>query len=494
MTLTSTKHIGIIGAGIGGLATSALLAKQGFRVTILEKNSQAGGRMGTFSAQGFTFDTGPSWYLMPEVFTKFYRMLGEDEVKELDLIKLEPSYRVFYENDSSYFDVVSNRALMREKFEKIETGSGKRLEEYLNLSHSDYQIAMENFIYKNFDSPTALLSLSRLPRLELLKSMHKYVAKYFTNSYLQKLLEFQLVFLGASPYNAPAIYNIMNHIDIDQGVYYPMGGMYKLVSSLKQIAEKYGAQFVFNSPVIKISKKNNGKVEAKTQHETWEFDWLVANADIHHVETELLEEQDRSYTQKYWKKIILAPSAHVMFLGVKRQYNNLLHHNLLFSEDWKKNFSAIFDAPAWPENPSIYVSATSKTDPNTAPMGYENLFVLTPIASSLETTEEQKRSYGDKVIKFLEQQLGLTNLSQEIIFRKDYANADYARDFNALGGSALGISHVLKQSLFLRPKHQSKKIPNLIYVGAGTTPGIGVPMQLISAEIVCQIIQPAPHQ
>lgn len=490
MTSKLNKKIGIVGSGVGGLASACLLAKKGYEVTVLEKNSQIGGRMGVFESSGFMFDTGPSWYLMPEVFEKFYNLMGEKVEDSLNLIKLEPSYRVFFENDPEYIDVRSDRKYMEGVFEKIEKGGGKNLNKYLSLSEQDYRVALDNFIYRSFDEWTSLFELRRLPRLSLLGSMHNYIEKFFKNPKLQKILEFQLVFLGSSPYNAPAIYNLMNHIDIDLGVFYPMGGMYKLAESMKNLAEKNGAKFHLNSAVTKIRKNPTGKLRVEIANKTeMEFDTILANADIHHVETQLLEKPDRSYSNKYWDKIILAPSAHVMYLGVKRQYSNLLHHNLFFSEDWKKNFAEIFDNPVWPTNPSIYVSATSKTDPSSAPEGYENLFVLTPISSKLKTSVQEKKEYGDKVLELMEKSLGLENLRNEIVFRKDYSSSDYAKEFNALGGSALGISHVLQQSLFLRPRHRSKKLPNLIYVGAGTTPGIGLPMQIISAEIACRLAE-----
>jgi phytoene desaturase len=484
-----SKHAIIIGSGIGGLGSACLLAKAGWRVTVLEKNEQVGGRAGTFKAQGFTFDTGPSWYLMPEVFEKFFALMDEDIHDHLSLHKLSPSYRVFFKDQDQQLDIWSDLAKDRRTFEAIEPGAGKQLEKYLARSEYIYKTAMDNILYKNHDRLVDFMNPQlavRASKLALFSTMHRYVGKYFTDPRLQQLVQYQLVFLGASPYNAPALYSLMSHLDYQQGVYYPEGGIYQLIRSLEKLAKKHGAVIRLKSPVQKIlvdrGKTRGVVVDGKELH----ADVVISNADPHHTEHDLLDPDYRDHSEAYWASRTLAPSALLMYLGVNRRYDNLQHHNLVFSENWQTNFSQLYNDPQWPTDPSFYVCAPSRTDPTVAPKGMENLFVIVPVAAALDYAEVELEEYADMVLHTMQSQMHLPDLHKNIIFRRLFAVKDFEARYNSLGGTSLGLAHTLRQTGPLRPSNKSKKVKGLYYVGANTRPGIGLPTCLISAQLIAK--------
>lgn len=479
----------IIGSGIGGLATACLLAKNGWQVTVVEKNEQVGGRAGVLQAKGFTFDTGPSWYLMPDVFERFFEELGEKVSDHLDLVRLQPSYRVFFKDLDKQVDLFSDLALDRLTFDSLENGAGQALEQYLQQSAKTYQLATGQLLYRNYRSARELLSPSLLysmSKLNVLSNMQSYVAKYFKSAALQKILQYPLVFLGTNPYNAPALYNFLSHTDLTQGVFYPMGGMYQVTIGLKNIALKHGVKFCLNYPVERIITENKRAIGVITNGKQLRANVVISNADPYHTETQLLNPKERDHSPKYWHSRTLAPSALLMYLGVDRQYDNLMHHNLLFSQDWQQNFADITKAQTFPSDPSIYVCAPSKTDPSVAPKGKENLFVLVPVAAGLQYTPQALEAFADKILATLEKTMGLPGLRQKIIYRRLFCVDDFAERFNSYQGTGLGLSHTLRQTALFRPSHQSKKLKGLYYVGANTHPGIGVPACLVSAQLVCR--------
>jgi phytoene desaturase len=530
-------HAIIIGSGIGGLGSACLLAKAGWDVTVLEKNDQLGGRAGTFEVhknkdgkwserpeavigeemQGdsehrseavqsstvsekrsdnaadsaknsFRFDMGPSWYLMPDVFEHFFELLGEDVNKHLELKKLSPGYRVFYKDTFLKADIYSDLEKDRATIEQLETGAADNLKHYLAQASHQYLIAKDRFMYKNYDSIKDFLTLEMLRegrKLKVFKTMDKHVRKYFKTDAMQKLVQYPLVFLGSSPYNTPALYNIMSHIDFNMGVYYPMGGVYKLVEALQAIGEKNGVKFQVGSSVSKILVQN-GKTNGVSLENGQELkaDIVISNADIHHTETHMLEPQYQTKSERYWESRTMAPSAFIMYLGVKGKIPELTHHNLLFSKDWKQNFSEIFDRPRWPKDPSLYVCKPSETDLSVAPEGSENLFVLVPIAAGLKYDEALLEHYADKILKTLEEHMHVRDLAKRIIYKRTFCVKDFETSYNSYKGSALGLAHTLKQTAVLRPNNINPKVSGLYYVGAGTNPGIGMPITLISAELM----------
>ena len=478
----------IIGGGIGGLATACILARKGYEVSLYEKNQNLGGRANIFEAEGFKFDMGPSWYLMPDVFENFFEFMGEKVEDHLDLIRLEPSYRIFFKDDNKVIDMFSDLERDIPVLEELEPGAGEKLKEYLDKARQQYEIAKEGFMYKNYDSIFDFINFRTMiegSKLSVFSDMDAYVSKYFKNDLVKKVLQYPLVFLGSSPYNTPALYSIMNHIDFNMGVFYPQGGMYKITEALVNIAKKNGVKLVSGNGVKQIIVENGKAVGVELEsREIVKADIVVSNADMTHTEMNLLSAENRQYDEKYWDKKVLAPSALIMYLGIKGKVDSLVHHNLLFSQDWKTNFKQIFDDPMWPEDPSLYVCAPSKTDPNVAPKGAENLFVLVPIAAGLEYTEEQLQEYADKVLTIMQEEMDIIDLKDRIIYKRLYSVKDFQQDYNAYKGTALGLAHTINQTAIFRPNNYSKKVKNLYHVGAGTNPGIGVPIQLISAEMV----------
>jgi phytoene desaturase len=478
----------IIGSGIGGLGTACMLGKAGYEVTLLEKNSKIGGRANIFEANGFRFDMGPSWYLMPDVFEHFFNLMGEKIEDHLDLQKLDPSYRIVFTDTGKVVEMKSNIEEDSIVFEELEPGSSKNLKRYLELSKQQYEIALSRFMYKNYNSLKDFFSWEMMiegRKLSVFSKMQTYVEKFFKTDYVQKIMQYQLVFLGSSPYNTPALYNIMSHIDFNMGVFYPKGGIYEIIIALERITKKYNVKIRTNSAVKQILvEQGEAKCVILENGEKIFADIIISNADIHHTETKLLANESRTYKEDYWEKKTLAPSAFIMYLGIDKKYPDLRHHTLMFSKDWKKNFAEIFDNPTWPEDPSYYVCAPSVTDKTVAPEGKENLFVLVPIAPGLEDTDEVREEYSKKVISMLEKHLSLKDLNQHIEFKRIYCVRDFANDYNSYKGSALGLAHTLRQTAIFRPDTKSKKVKNLYYVGGNTNPGIGMPICLISAELV----------
>ena len=482
------KKVVVIGAGIGGLGTAGLFAKKGYDVTVLEKNENLGGRANVFEAEGFRFDMGPSWYLAPDLFEHFFELMGEKVSDHLDLARLSPSYRIFFNNDPKPLDIHSDIAVDSATFEAIEPGSSEELRAYLKQSEYQYEVATQHFMYKNYDTIFDFFNkrvMTEGQKLSVFSKMHTFVSKFFKSKKLQQVMEYTMVFLGTSPYEAPALYNLMSHMDFNQGVFYPRGGFYELINALARIAEKNGALLRTNSSVAEIIVETGETKGVRLESgEAVDAELVIANAEIWFTETKLLAEKWRTHPQKYWDKCIMAPSAFIMYLGVREKLPNLIHHNLLFSEDWRKNFDDIYKQPCLPDEPSLYVCAPSVTDSSVAPDGKENLFVLVPIASDLKMTEEEKEVYSDKVLGIMEEQMNLPGLREKIEYKRIYTVDNFAADYNAFKGTALGLAHTIWQTAIFRPNNRSKKVKNLFYVGAGTNPGIGTQICLISAELV----------
>lgn len=479
----------VIGGGLGGLATAALLAKAGYKVDLFEKNAQLGGRANVFEAEGFTFDMGPSWYLMPDVFAHFFAIMGERVEDYLDLQRLDPSYRIYFKDEKRVIDVTGDLSRDIPKFEAIEPGVEPRLRDYLQRSENQYGIAMQDFIYKNYDSVVDFFSWTTITngtRLHVFEKMEKYVKRFFKTEAMRKIMEYNLVFLGSSPYNTPALYNIMSHVDFNLGVYYPQGGIYTLVEALVALGKKHGVHYHTGAEVTTIMTKASFATGITLRSgESMTADVIISNGDIYHTEEKLLPPKARSFSTEYWKKRTVAPSAFILYLGVEGRIPELTHHNLIFSQDWPQNFAEIFDNPIpLPTDPSLYVCAPSVTDPSVAPKGMENLFVLVPSAAGFEIPEEELEAYAKKVIETMETTMAIPFLKDRIKFQRIYSAADFTADYFSYQGTALGLAHTLDQSAIFRPNTVSKKLKNLYYVGANTNPGIGMPMCLISAELV----------
>jgi len=496
----NTKKVIIVGGGIGGLATACLLAKKGYKVSLVEKNERLGGRANLFVEKGFVFDMGPSWYMMPEIFEHFFTLMGEKIVDHLTLKRLSPSYRIFLKSEKKHYDFYSDLEKTIATFESIERGSGEVLRNYMDITKRQYEVARDEFMFKNYDSVFDFFNkrvMTEGRKLPLFSKVQSLVNSKFKSEILRKVMQYQTILLGTAPGDAPGIYTLMNYVDFVQGVWYPEGGIYKVIEALERIAIKNGVEIQTNSPVQSINAQN-GIVTGISLEDGREMiaDIVVSNADIVHTDQKLLEKRYQQKSPRYWDKRLMAPSAFILYLGVDGEIPSLQHHNLLFSERWEENFKQIFKKPEWPTDPSLYVCAPSKSDPTVAPKGKENLFVLVPVAAGLQHNDEFLEKYASFVIKQMQENMDIPDLRERIIYKKIYAVKDFIKDYNAFKGSALGLAHTLSQTAIFRPNNINKKLKGLYYVGAGTNPGIGMPICLISAELVYKRIEgitdPAP--
>jgi len=486
-TSPRAKTAVVIGGGFGGLGSACLLAKAGWNVTLVEKNEQLGGRCSILRKDGFLFDMGPSWYLMPDVFAQFFSLLGEDVHSLLDLKRLDPSYRIRFAATGKTIDVRAalddNKAL----FESLEPGCWPTVLSYLEKSRRTYDISMRSFVYRNYDGILDFLNKETAVEgrgLPIFRSMESHVAAHFRSDEMRKIMLYQMVFLGSDPAKTPAMYSLMNHIDFSMGVFYPQGGLHTVIDALEGIARKHGADLRTNSPASAIEVKD-GVVRGVrlASGEFLEADTVISNADVHHTDTALLPPEARMYSEKYWRTRTLAPSALILYLGVKGRIPAMTHHNLLFASDWKRNFQEIFDDPKWPTEPSLYICAPSVTDPSVAPPDHENLFVLVPIAPRMQDDDATVTAYADRIIDVIAREYDVPDLKERIVVREHFCGKDFAARYHSLGGTALGLAHTLGQTAIFRPRNHSTKAKGLYYAGAGTVPGIGMPMCLISAQL-----------
>lgn len=483
------QRVIIIGAGIGGLATANLLAKAGYQVAVYEQHDTAGGRAGLLRAKGFQFDTGPSWYLMPEVFDHYFALLGQRSDQLLRLQKLTPAYKAFYEQAPA-ITITGDQTTDEASFEAVETGAGRALRRYVDRGNAIYRLALDHFLYSNFTSPTDLLRApvmrraGQMVRLAL-TPIDRYVRGYVRDLRLRQILEYPMVFLGASPFAAPALYSLMSALDFREGVFYPQGGLYEIIRQLERLGRELGVDYHYAQTVTKITSHAGRATGIElADGQQLAADIVISNADLHFTETKLLAAKDRSYPDRYWRKRQAGPSALLLYLGVKGRLPELEHHNLLFAKAWRANFAAIYDQPAYPSPASIYLCKPSATDPGVAPKGHENLFVLVPLPAGKIPDQEQQAQLVDQYLAQVADMIGVADLTQRLVFQQVFGPADFAGRFNAWQATALGPSHLLSQSAFLRTGNQSRRLKQLYYVGGSTVPGIGLPMCLIGAELI----------
>jgi len=472
------------------MATGLLLADRGYEVKIVDMNDRPGGVARVYKTAGYTFDMGPTWYLMPEVFERYFNLLGSEVKKEYHLYDLDPSYRVFFSPDD-VADITRDQQHNREVFAGFERDGGEKLKRYLSEAAKKYDIALNHFLYHDYLKFTDFLDpviIGNGLRLNALAKLDTYVKKFFTSDKARKILEFNTVFLGSSPHKTPALYSLMGHVDLTQGIRFPEGGIGAFIEALYSNCLKRGVEFFFNTPVRKIVVEEN-KAHGVTTDKTFLFsDAVLATADYRHVETELLDEDIRNYPNFTWDKRVIGPGTLLVYLGIRKKLDKLAHHNFYFAQDWDHNFKEIFDEPAWPEDPSYYIGCPSRTDPSMAPEGCENVFILVPVSPYLEDTDEIRQSYSRKIIGHLEELIG-TGIAGSIEVEKIYSHRDFKRHNNLFHGTALGLSHTLFQTAIFRPSHKNRRVPNLYYGGQYTQPGIGMPMALISSELVAQRIE-----
>ena len=489
------KKVVVIGSGFAGLSAASFMARAGWDVTVLEKHDLPGGRARKFSTGGFTFDMGPSWYWMPDVFERYFNSFGKKVSDYYELIRLDPSYRVYWQD--SLMDIPADYDDLKKLFESIEKGSGQKLDSFLKEAAFKYEVGINKLVHKPGQSYTEFLDWNLAKgvfKLDVFTSMKKHISKYFKNPQLQQLMEFPVLFLGAMAKDTPALYSLMNYADIKLGTWYPQNGMYEIVDGMYKLAKQLGVIFHFNHNVtaINIEERNANSVIAQTSNKdqisdiVFNADVVIGAADYHFIETELVPENCRTYTEEYWNKRTMAPSCLLYYIGLNKKLEGIVHHSLFFDTDFDRHGNEIYKTKEWPVDPLFYVSAPSVTDKTVAPEGCENLFFLIPVATGIEgDTEELREKYFQKILTRFENKTG-QSIKNNIIYKKTYSISNFISDYNSYKGNAYGLANTLLQTAVLKPSCRSIKIKNLFYTGQLTVPGPGVPPSLISGEVVAK--------
>ncbi|ELY40239.1 phytoene desaturase family protein [Natronorubrum tibetense] len=486
MQSLADESVVVIGAGVGGLSTACYLANRGADVHVIEKNEQLGGRASRLEEDGFRFDMGPSWYLMPDVFERFFAEFDRTPSDYYELTHLDPHYRLFFK-DGDQVDITPDLERTKAVFEEYETGAGDALERYLDKSRENYEVGMEHFVYEDRERLRDYVDLdvARQARgLSLLGSMQGHVENYFEHPKLQQIMQYTLVFLGGSPTNTPALYNLMSHVDFNLGVWYPEDGIGGVIDGITELGRELGVTYDTDRPATAI-KGREGAFLVETPRGPLRPDLVVSNASYAHTEQELLPAERRGYDADYWESRTYAPSAFLLYLGVEGEVDELAHHTLVLPTDWQGHFDQIFEDPQWPDDPAYYCCVPSETDDTVAPDGHSALFVLVPIAPGLEDTPEIRETYREKILTDIATNTG-EELRDRIVFEEQFCVRDFADRYNSYDGTALGLAHTLRQTSLFRPPHRAKGVDGLYFVGGDTTPGIGVPMCLISGELTAE--------
>jgi phytoene desaturase len=483
-----TPKVAIIGSGFAGLSAAAYLSKNGYKVDVYEKNEQVGGRARQLTTNnGYLFDMGPSWYWMPEVFEKFFNDFG---YKASDFYKLElidPGFTVVYGKDD-VLEIPADFEALCKLFELVEVGAAEKLKVFMGEAEYKYRVGMDKLVYKPGLSLTEFIDIDLIKgifKLQVFASFSKHVRKFFKNPKLITLMEFPVLFLGATPEDTPALYSLMNYAGLKLGTWYPQGGFGEVIKGMKTVAEKNGATFFTNEAVTGLQTTNNSIATLTTSQRSEAYDGVISAADYHHVENTLLNSSFRNYDEKYWDSRVMAPSSLIFYLGVNKRVAKLKHHTLFFDEDLKQHAFEIYKDAKWPSKPLFYVCCPSKTDEHVAPAGHENLFILMPIAPDLKDTEELREKYFELIMDRLEEYVG-EPIRPFIDYKKSYCVNDFKADYNSFKGNAYGLANTLMQTANLKPSIKNNKIDNLFYAGQLTVPGPGVPPSIISGNVAAK--------
>ncbi|MFT5103924.1 MAG: phytoene desaturase [Candidatus Latescibacterota bacterium] len=479
--------IAIIGSGFSSLAASCYLAQAGFNVTIYEKNATVGGRARQLKKEGFTFDIGPTWYWMPDVFERFFADFNKLPSDYYELIKLNPAYSVYF-GDNDFITIEDTLEKICDAFETEEVGSSIKLKRFMEKALDNYNIAIKDLVYRPGVSPLELVTPVTLKKVgQFFSTISKEVRKEFNNPRLISILEFPVLFLGAKPSDTPAFYSFMNYADFGLGTFHPKNGMYSVIEGMKNLAESLGVAIHTNQNVEKILIEDQKAVGLQVNSEVKKSDIVLSGADYHHTET-LIEPSLRQYSEAYWEKRVFAPSSLLFYVGFSKKLENVEHHTLFFDVDFDAHAKDIYDTPAWPDDPLFYVSFPSKTDANAAPENHEAGIFLIPLAPGLEDTPELREEYFEKICTRFEKRTN-QKVKNSIIFKESFCINDFVADYNSYKGNAYGLANTLLQTAFLRPKLKSKKVNNLFFTGQLSVPGPGVPPALISGKLVAGLIE-----
>ena len=477
----------IVGSGFAGMSAASFMAKAGWKVTVIEKNDGPGGRARQLNENGFSFDMGPSWYWMPDVFESYFHKFGKKVSDYYSLKRLDPSYRVYWDDD--FTDIPADYNAFKKMVEGFEPGAADQLEKYLAEAAYKYETGIKKLVHKPGRSITEFIDrdiFQGVFRLDVFTSIKKHIHKYFKSPKLRQLMEFPVLFLGALPENTPALYSLMNYADIKGGTWYPQGGMYSVVNAMYDLALDLGVKFRFNEKAEQIVVRKDKAKKLVTDKNVYEADVIISGADYHFTEEKLLSENYRSYSKSYWQKRVMAPSCLLYFVGLNKKLKNPVHHSLFFDTPFGQHAREIYNDPQWPSNPLFYVSVNSVSDDTVAPAGCDSMVLLIPVASGLENDDEAVREkYFQQIIKRMEKHTGETIL-EAVIYKKTFSVSDFANEYNSFRGNAYGLANTLLQTAIFKPSCKSKKVKNLFYTGQLTVPGPGVPPCLISGEVVAK--------
>ena len=480
------KKAKIIGSGFSSLAASCYLAQQGYAVTVYEKNAAIGGRARQLKRDGFTFDIGPTWYWMPDVFERFFGDFGKKPSDYYELEKLSPAYSVYFA-EKDFVTIADNLDEIADTFESIEKGSGAELREFIDEAKSNYDIAIKDLVYRPGESPIELVTPQTMMKMgQFFGNISKDIRKRFKNKKLVQVLEFPVLFLGAKPSDTPSFYNFMNYADFGLGTWHPKGGMYRVIRAMETLAKELGVEIITNANIEKIGVEGGKATHLIINGNKIDADIIVSGADYHHTET-LLDKQYRAYSEKYWEKRTFAPSSLLFYIGFDKKIENVEHHTLFFDTDFDIHAKDIYDNPKWPEEPLFYASYPSKTDTDAAPSGKEAGIFLIPLAPGLEDTPELRERYFEKIITRFEK-LTQQEVRSHILFKESFCVNDFVKEYNSYKGNAYGLANTLLQTAFLRPKLKSSKVKHLYFTGQLTVPGPGVPPALISGKLVAGLV------
>lgn len=481
------KTIHIIGSGFSSLSASCYLAKAGYDVVVLEKNETVGGRARQLIKDGFTFDIGPTWYWMPDVFEKFFADFGKKPSDYYELEKLDPAYQVYFDTADS-ITIPGSVEEIYEIFEAEEKGSSVHLKEFLKSAAYNYDVSINDLVYNPGVSPLELVTPVTIGKItQFFSSIRKEVRRKIKSKKLIQILEFPVLFLGAKPSNTPAFYNFMNYADFVLGTWHPKGGMYKVIEAMVTLSKDLGVTFKTEANVEEIKLNQSGEaIGLIVNGDFVASDIVLSGADYHHTET-LLPKDYRQYSEKYWDKKVFAPSSLLFYVGFDKKLKDVCHHTLFFDTDFDVHAASIYDNPSWPKDPMFYASFPSITEGSFAPINNEAATFLIPIAPGIEDTPELREKYFDLIINRLEK-LTQQSVKENVIFKESFCVKDFVKDYNSYKGNAYGLANILTQTAFLRPKIKSKKVKNLFFTGQLTVPGPGVPPSLISGKIASDLI------
>lgn len=479
------KSCVVIGSGFSSLSAACYLAKNGWNVSIFEKNESVGGRASQFIKDGFTFDMGPSWYWMPDIFDKFFADFNKQTSDYYQLDKLSPAYKIFFSDD--VITIGDSMSKICDEFERIEPGSSKALKKFIDKAQENYDIAINKVVLRPGLSPLELVTKETILKIDqFFKTISSQVRKSFKNPKLVSTLEFPVLFLGAKPSNTPSFYNFMNFADFGLGTWHPKGGMYEVIKAMKNLAEELGVVIYTNATVEQIQVTNGKATGIICKGKVHHADKVLSGADYQHSES-LLEDKYQQYSKTYWEKKVFAPSSLLFYIGFNTKLKNVEHHNLFFDTDFELHAKEIYDKPQWPTNPLFYANFPSVTDGSMAPKGCETGFFLVPIATDLEDTEALRNQYFDLIMDRFEKRTG-QDIRNNIIFKETFCVNDFIDRYNSYKGNAYGMANTLTQTAFLRPNLRSKKVGDLYFTGQLTVPGPGVPPALISGKLVSELI------